>query len=82
MNALNSLASTLPPRTGVCAINLDSRPDRWDHFQNTVLPFLNSLPTARISATLGTALPGYGEPPLSVEKNLPWQTNRRDFPIS
>lgn len=57
------LADALPEGTGVCVINLDSRTDRWESFRNGIAPGLAPLQVQRISATLGTALPGYGERP-------------------
>jgi GR25 family glycosyltransferase involved in LPS biosynthesis len=58
-----TLGEALPAGTGVCVINLDARTDRWTTFQETMLPLLAPLPVHRISATLGTALPGYAQPP-------------------
>jgi hypothetical protein len=58
-----TLAAALPPDTGVCVINLDSRTDRWEIFQREILPHFDGLPVDRISATLGTQIPGYGKAP-------------------
>lgn len=58
-----TLGATLPPGTGVCVINLDSRTDRWETFQREILPKFEGLPVDRISATLGTQIPGYGKAP-------------------
>jgi GR25 family glycosyltransferase involved in LPS biosynthesis len=58
-----TLGATLPPGTGVCVINLDSRTDRWETFQREILPQFEGLPVDRISATLGTQIPGYGKAP-------------------
>jgi hypothetical protein len=44
-------------------INLDSRTDRWEIFQREILPHFDGLPVDRISATLGTQIPGYGKAP-------------------
>lgn len=53
----------MPPGTGVCVINLDSRTDRWQKLSEEMLPHLEPLPVHRISAVLGTTLPGYGQRP-------------------
>jgi hypothetical protein len=64
-----TLGAALPPDTGVCVINLDSRADRWEIFQREVLPHFDGLPVDRISATLGTQIQGYGEKPFFRGKN-------------
>lgn len=48
---------------GVLAINLDSRPDRWQDFQAVVADFIPPDKLHRLPATLGAALPGFGTPP-------------------
>ena len=58
-----TIGATLPPGTGVCVINLDSRTDRWETFRREILPQFECLPVHRISATLGTQIPGYGKAP-------------------
>lgn len=58
-----TLGTALPSGTGVCIINLDSRTDRWENLSDKILPQLEPLPVQRISATLGTSLPGYGQRP-------------------
>lgn len=58
-----TLGATLPRGTGVCVINLDSRADRWETFQQEMLPHYEGLPVDRISATLGTQISGYGKAP-------------------
>jgi GR25 family glycosyltransferase involved in LPS biosynthesis len=58
-----TLSAALPPGTGVCVINLDSRTDRWETFQREILPQFEGLQVDRISATLGTQIPGYGKAP-------------------
>lgn len=58
-----TLGSALPPGTGVCVINLDSRDDRWQKLSGDVLPQFAPLPVHRIPAILGTSLPGYGQRP-------------------
>ena len=58
-----TLGSALPPGTGACIINLDSRTDRWESLCDRILPQLEPLPLQRIPATLGTSLPGYGHRP-------------------
>jgi hypothetical protein len=58
-----TLGAALPPDTGICVINLDSRTDRWEIFQREILPHFHGLPVDRISATLGTQIPGYGKAP-------------------
>jgi hypothetical protein len=58
-----TIGATLPPGTGVCVINLDSRTDRREIFQREILPHFHGLPVDRISATLGTQIPGYGKAP-------------------
>ena len=58
-----TLSAALPPGTGVCVINLDSRTDRWETFRREILPHFEGLPVDRISATLGTQIPGYGKAP-------------------
>jgi hypothetical protein len=58
-----TLGAALPPDTGVCVINLDSRADRWEIFQREILPHFHGLPVDRISATLGTQITGYGVAP-------------------
>ena len=58
-----TLSAALPPGTGVCVINLDSRTDRWETFQREILPKFEGLQVDRISATLGTQIPGYGKAP-------------------
>ena len=58
-----TIGATLPPGTGVCVINLDSRTDRWETFQREILPQFEGLQVDRISATLGTQIPGYGKAP-------------------
>jgi len=61
--APHNLGWSLPPGTGVCVINLDSRPDRWKEFQENVSDKLGNLPVERIPAILGTALEGFGKAP-------------------
>lgn len=63
MSTPPAFASFLPPGTGACVINLDSRPDRWQDFQAVILPALRPLPVHRIPAVLGTAIPGFGQKP-------------------
>ena len=58
-----TLGAALPRGTGVCVINLDSRTDRWETFQQEMLPHFEGLPVDRISATLGTQISGYGSAP-------------------
>jgi glycosyl transferase family 25 len=58
-----TLGAAIPPDTGVCVINLDSRGDRWEIFQREVLPHFDGLPVDRISATLGTQIQGFGKKP-------------------
>jgi glycosyl transferase family 25 len=58
-----TLGAALSPGTGVCVINLDARTDRWETFQREMLPHFGGLPVDRISATLGTQIPGYGKVP-------------------
>jgi hypothetical protein len=58
-----TLGAALPPDTGICVINLDSRTDRWETFQREILPQFEGLQVDRISATLGTQIPGYGKAP-------------------
>lgn len=53
----------MPPGTGVCVINLDSRADRWEKLRENVLPQFAPLEVHRISAVSGVSLPGYGERP-------------------
>lgn len=59
----HNLGSALPPGTGVCVINLDSRQDRWEAICEEILPLLEGIPFHRISATLGVDLPGFGRRP-------------------
>jgi GR25 family glycosyltransferase involved in LPS biosynthesis len=58
-----TLGAALPPDAGICVINLDSRTDRWEIFQREILPYFDGLPVDRISATLGTQIPGYAKAP-------------------
>ena len=58
-----TIGSIFPPSTGICAINLDTRMDRWEIFQREILPQFEGLPVDRISATLGTQILGYGKAP-------------------
>jgi glycosyl transferase family 25 len=58
-----TLGAALPPDTGICVINLDGRADRWEIFQRETLAHFEELPVDRISATLGTQIPGYGKAP-------------------
>lgn len=58
-----TLGATLPRGTGICVINLDARTDRWEIFQREMLPHFEGLPVDRISATLGTQVPGFGTHP-------------------
>ncbi len=48
---------------GVLVVNLDSRPDRWQDVQARTADFIPAHKLHRLSATLGTALPGFGTPP-------------------
>lgn len=48
---------------GVLAVNLDSRPDRWQDLQAATAGFIPSHKLHRLPATLGAALPGFGVPP-------------------
>ena len=48
---------------GVLVVNLDNRPDRWQDVQNRTAGFIPVHQLHRLSATLGAALPGFGEPP-------------------
>jgi glycosyl transferase family 25 len=58
-----TIGATLPPGTGVCVINLDTRTDRWETFRRELLPQFEGLQVDRISATLGTQISGYGRAP-------------------
>lgn len=58
-----TLGSALPTGTGVCVINLDARADRWENFEQHLMPRLAPLPVHRISAIPGKSLPGYGQAP-------------------
>lgn len=58
-----NLGTSLPPGTGACVINLDSRKDRWDAICEEIVPLLDGIPVKRISATLGVNLPGFGQRP-------------------
>lgn len=48
---------------GVLVVNLDQRPDRWQSVQHTLAGRVPAGKLIRLSATLGTALPGYGSTP-------------------
>lgn len=48
---------------GVLVVNLDSRPDRWQAVQAATAGLIPAGKLHRLPATLGTALPGFGEPP-------------------
>jgi GR25 family glycosyltransferase involved in LPS biosynthesis len=54
---------------GVLVINLNGRPDRWQALQTAVTHFIPAAKLHRISATLGTDLPGFGV--------LPWFRGRK-----
>ncbi|MCA1979093.1 MAG: hypothetical protein LDL19_07630, partial [Thiobacillus sp.] len=49
---------------GVLVVNLDQRPDRWQSVQHALAGRVPAGKLIRLSATLGTAVPGYG--------SLPW----------
>lgn len=51
----------------VLVINLDTRTDRWDAFQNKLGPIFPSEKLHRLAAVRGTELPGYGDPPWFAE---------------
>jgi hypothetical protein len=69
-----SMEGAFPEGTGVCVINLDTRRDRWDDFLRDVSPTLAALPVQRISATLGSGLPGFGQLPFfhGRKRDLTW----------
>lgn len=48
---------------GVLVVNLDSRPDRWQHVQAATSEFIPLGRLHRLSACPGESLPGYGAPP-------------------
>lgn len=49
---------------GIIVINLDERTDRWETLLAHVSAHFDSTKIHRLSATRGTMIPGYGEPPL------------------
>ncbi len=53
---------------GIVVINLDSRPDRWEHFLREVGCHLPAGKLHRFDALDGQTLPGYGEPPWFTER--------------
>jgi glycosyl transferase family 25 len=59
-----TLGQALPESCGVCVINLSHREDRWEDFQQNMLPHLAPLEVHRIPAVEGIRLPGFGLPPL------------------
>lgn len=48
---------------GVLVVNLDSRPDRWQHVQHITAGLIPSEKLTRLPATAGVSLPGYGRRP-------------------
>ena len=54
---------------GAVVINLDDRTDRWEAFQQRVVPGLGIETVERLSAVRGTELPGFGKPPLFRGRN-------------
>lgn len=54
---------------GILAINLDDRPDRWQAFTEELGSHFDIQHIQRISAVKGTALDGFGEPPLFRGRN-------------
>ena len=48
---------------GILVINLDERVDRWDAFVEHVKPHFDMTKIRRLSATRGTGIAGFGEPP-------------------
>lgn len=49
---------------GILVINLDDRPDRWQSLLREAGRHIDEPRLERLSAIRGTALPGYGHPPL------------------
>lgn len=51
--------------SGICVINLDSRQDRWLLFESNLNDWKSffGAPPERVSAVLGTDLPGFGKKP-------------------
>ena len=54
---------------GVLVINLDARPDRWEEVQAILAEHVPADKLARLPATLGAALPGFG--------GMPWFRGRK-----
>lgn len=48
---------------GAIVVNLDSRPDRWQAVQSLAAGLIPEAKLMRLPATVGVALPGYGERP-------------------
>ena len=59
---------------GVLVVNLDNRPERWQQVQSGIGTRVPDGKLQRLSATLGTALPGYGKPPwfLGHKRDRTW----------
>ncbi len=53
---------------GIVVINLDSHPERWQEFQQTVGCHLPADRLHRLSAVVGVEIPGYGQAPWFTER--------------
>ncbi len=59
---------------GVLVINLDRRPERWQHVRNIAAGLIPTEKLARLPAIAGTKLPGYGKRPWfrGRKRDLTW----------
>lgn len=64
----SALAELYAQIDGILVINMDSSPERYEHFMSTVGVHLPAEKLERISAVAGRELPSYGKAPWFTEK--------------
>lgn len=63
MNAIRRTTSPWDRIDAAPVINLDSRPERWEHFKKSAKGIIPDEKLIRFSASMGVDIPGYGIPP-------------------